>query len=142
MNIENVDFQRETEITDRYLKSDCNNTYGLGHDQKCLKWILEAHLICLFGLSFGDTDKIWWETIGHVLKNGTCKVILFGHNPEEQFNGNQGPAKKAAKEKMKRSFLSKTNLDEAFRENAQKNIYIAHNAKMFKFNLIATESSE
>jgi len=68
--IANTAFHTDTDVVDRYVKSKCNDVYGLGHDKNCQQWIKQANLICLFGLSLGDTDKRWWDAIGEVLQNG------------------------------------------------------------------------
>jgi len=114
--IANDKLRYETRIIDRFVKSECNNTYGLRHNEKCIEWINNANLICLFGLSFGETDKKWWEMIGEALKKGT-KVILFEHNADKHFNRNQGPDIKEEKEAIKDRFLSKTNIEKDLRDN-------------------------
>jgi len=131
--IENTELQKNTDVTDRFIKPACNSTYRLGHEQKCQQWITQAQLICLFGLSFGDTDKNWWIEVGTALQRG-CKVIIFEHNPKKTFNKNQGPALIAAEDKVKDYFLSKTNLDKDSMNSAKKNIYVAYNTDMFKLN--------
>jgi len=65
-----------------------------------------------------------------------CKVILFEYNPNERFNGNQGPAEKSAKDAVKKKFLSKTDVTDDLKANAMKNIHVAHNSNMFKFKLV------
>lgn len=130
--IANDNLRKETAIIDRYVKTECNTTYGVNHDEKCQKWINEAHLICLFGLSFGDTDRKWWEIVGKALERD-CRVIIFEYNSKEKFNKNQGPALKAKKEEVKNKFLSKTNIEENMKSETKKKIYIAYNTDMFKF---------
>ena len=132
--IANNELHKETAIIDRYVKSECNSTYGLEHDVKCQRWISQANLVCLFGLSFGNTDKKWWELIGEALKGG-CRIIIFEYAPKMIFNGNQGPALKAAKEEIKEFFLSKTTLDEGGKSRARNKIFIALNTDMFRFEI-------
>lgn len=152
--ISNVALREETDVIDRYVKPSCNDTYGLGHDQICQQWIDRANLICLFGLSYGDTDKKWWEAIGRALIKG-CKIIIFEYS-DKKYNGNQGPALKAAKEEVKNKFLLKTNVrsfttDISETESAksidhnrlkQENIFVAYNTDMFKLDVIQKEEQE
>lgn len=128
--ISNDIFHKDTKIADRYIKSECNKVYGLEHDEKCQKWLESADLICLFGLSIGDTDKKWWEILGEKIKE-KCKLIMFEYNPTKKFNGNQGPARKDAVEAVKDKFLSKTSLDEGLKGKARNNIYVGYNVEMF-----------
>ena len=138
--IANDKLNKKTRITDRYIKSECNSTYGLEHDEKCEQWINNANLICLFGLSFGDTDKKWWEIVGKALERG-CKVILFDYNPDNIFNENQGPDTKEAKEAIKERFLEKTNLEDNVKNNVKKDIYVAYNTDMFKLKIEKKEKN-
>lgn len=134
--IANEKLRNETRITDRFVKSDCNSAYGLEHDKKCQRWINTADLVCLFGLSFGETDKKWWETIGEVLKKGS-KIILFEYNTNKQFNENQGPDLKEEKEAVKDRFLSKTKIDDSLKGKIKKDsMYVAFNTDMFKLDVV------
>ena len=132
--IANKKLQDKAAVIDRYVKPACNSTYGLMHDEKCQQWIQKANLLCLFGLSFGDTDKKWWELVGQALTKG-CRTILFEHNLEKTFDGNQGPDIKEGKEAVKDRFLSKTNLDEGLRSKIKKIMYVAYNTDMFKLDV-------
>lgn len=135
----NENFHNESRIIDRYIKSDCNSTYGLGHADKCKEWISDANLICVFGLSFGETDKKWWNEIGDALCRN-CNVILFEHNLKT-FNKNQGPQLKEQKNILKDKFLSKVNLnlDADFKKAVKEKIFVSYNTDMFKFDVTKEE---
>ena len=52
------------------------NTY-----KKALQILNASHLIYIYGMSLGDTDKFWWENICHLLKqNSGLRVILHCYN--------------------------------------------------------------
>jgi hypothetical protein len=131
--IANEKLQKEAAVIKRYIKSVCNSTYRSRHEEKCQQWIAEANLICLFGLSFGDTDKKWWEMVGNVLEKD-CKIILFKYS-EKKFGGNEGPDLDDAKEKERDWFLSKTNIAEDLKDKIKENIYVAYNTDMFKLDV-------
>jgi len=61
------------------------------------------------------------------------KVIIFEYilNPP---NMNQGAREKKLKDKLKDTFLSKTNIGEDFKNDIKKNMYVAFNKDMFKFD--------
>jgi hypothetical protein len=120
-------------VTIRYVKPDCNKTYGLEHDEKCQKWISSANLICLFGLSFGDTDKKWWQAVGNALLSGQANAIIFEYRtniPDE----NHGPDRQELKDAVKDYFLSKTNFSEDSKTKIKKNMYITFSKDMFKLD--------
>ena len=139
--IANNEFHEKSSIIDRYIKSECNNTYGLEHDKKCLQWIKNANLLCLFGLSFGKSDKIWWDSVGEVLRKG-CKIILYEYNDKKSFNANQGPHLKEAKENFKDIFFNKINIGEDLKIKIKQNIYVAYNTNMFYFDVKKKDEDE
>ena len=124
-----------TETTDRYIKSNCNSTYGLGHENKCLEMIQSANLILIYGMSFGDTDLKWWKSVGDRLTNEAL-VILYVFDKNANYNGNQGAQINAHKNRVKNMFLSKTNLPQEKLNDAKTRIYVALNTDMFKLNII------
>jgi len=131
----NEPLRAETDVVDRYVKTDCNDTYGLGHDKKCQDWIKDADLICLFGLSIGYSDKKWWDLVSKRLQN-ECKVIIYEYSNKE-FNPNEGPDIKKFKNDAKSKFLTKTDIGRNLKENdnLEKNIYVSPSNKMFKFDI-------
>ncbi|MDW5290917.1 AbiH family protein, partial [Formosa sp. PL04] len=74
--IANVSFQEDEDIINAIVKDDCNKAYRHTLEEKCKKWISSSQLICLFGSSIGETDKLWWELIGEKLKSNS-KLIIF-----------------------------------------------------------------
>lgn len=99
-------------------------------DNECINLIRNTNLICLFGLSIGDTDKIWWELIGEQLKNDHCRIIYFtiGEKIENRRFHLIGDKER----KLKEYLLSKTKLTNQEKNNLKDKIYIAYNTNMFK----------
>lgn len=126
----------KTEAMDWYVKSKSNDTCGLEHEHKCKEWINTASLICVFGLSYGDTDKQWWNIIlTNMLKRSSIRLILFSYDPSKKFTGNQMPRLKSHKNKIKDKFIEASNVkmtDEQKKELKDR-IYVGYNTNMFAF---------
>lgn len=132
--LKNESFHSVSETTDRYIKSDCIATYGIDVGRKCIERVDSADLICIYGMSYGDTDKKWWEAIGKRLSNGAI-VVLYEYDPNVNFNSNQGPQLKAYKESIKQNFLLKANIGIPEWDKFKKNIVVALNTDMFKLKI-------
>lgn len=92
--IKNKELSKAAFATDALIKSECNHTYGTGHTDKCLALISTTQLICCYGLSFGDTDKIWWKAICDVLRNrNDIIVVLFTYISNFTASANEGHKK-------------------------------------------------
>ena len=77
--IDNVELKENEDVTDFLIKPQSNQNYGALDDEKCQKLISEARLICLFGLSLGETDKTWWTQIGQRFLSDDAVTLLYFH---------------------------------------------------------------
>ena len=77
--IENIGFKDKEDVIDFLIKPQGNQNYGVLVDAKCKDLISDAHLICLFGLSLGDTDKTWWASIRQRFLSSDSVALLYFH---------------------------------------------------------------
>lgn len=126
--IDKVDFHENEEILEALIKTKCNRVQRHNVDKICEKNINEAHLICIFGSSIGDTDNYWWQLIGEQLRKN-IKIVIFskGEDVKERF------AQKIVRTKrsITNLFLNKTNLSQEEKNQFEDNIYVGVNTKMF-----------
>lgn len=78
-------------IINRFVKPAYNDAYELEHHLPCYKWINEADVIFIFGLSLGKTDKTWWSAVAKRMKEQS-NVLLFVHIKRDGIvTSNSGP---------------------------------------------------
>lgn len=75
--IDNKILANDLGVKDYLIKSQSNYIIGEETEDKCKKIIKNSNLICLYGLSLGDTDKLWWYYIGEVFSNSNLMIIYF-----------------------------------------------------------------
>ena len=124
-----------TTTMNRLIKTRNNAVCGEGQEDKCMNWIRGANLICLFGLSFGKSDKLWWDNIVVTMMNRTdIRLIIFNYNEYEEFGKLDKIERQEYKTKIRENFLasSERRLDENTKNNLCGRIYICHNTDMFK----------
>lgn len=126
--IKNEILRENEDVQDFLLKPRINDAIGHLKDRESLNHINTASLIYLFGVSLGETDKLWWEAIGERLKHD-CRIIYFVYNKEE----NPRPAEfNRVRKKYKNILLAKTKLTKEEKDLAYDKIYIVLNSEMFK----------
>lgn len=133
----NDDFKEVRLISNKYIKSQFNSVRRTGHDNKCQNWIKQANLMCLFGLSYGETDKRWWDYIGQRLLTDHALLLIFHFDKEINRGGHEIAEMIEDEERVKDDFLSKTSLTPTERGAVSKKIYVAINSRIFKID--ATE---
>ena len=128
--LKNTDFHNIRNITEAIIKPNCNKSLKHTIDDWAVEQIQSANLICIFGSSIGETDKIWWELIGERMKQQECLLIIYDKCQEIP---SRIAYKKARKEReMGEKFLSKTKLSKEEIQNIEDNIFIGINTNMFK----------
>ena len=76
--IANEDFAEDEDIKDLLVKPQSNDAIRSLEAVYCQQLISRADVIILYGLSIGETDKLWWNLIGEKLKiNKDTKVVIF-----------------------------------------------------------------
>lgn len=109
------------------LKPYAVRNQGDGWDRKAEELIRSSDLICIFGMSLGETDKKWWQEIGAWMQDGGHKLLIFAH-------GDQGGAislrkQKAATRAEKEKFLRHLDLEDFEREDLEGQIYVIWNSR-------------
>lgn len=120
-------FRDDIDTQEFLLKPKINEAVGHLNDRKSFELINQANLIYLFGVSLGETDKLWWEAVGERLKRD-CRVIYFVYNPDEHPRPNELIR---IRRKYKDFLLSKTKLTPEEKQAAFDRIFIVHNSDMF-----------
>lgn len=122
-------FHDDLDVLEAFVKHKCNEVCGHTIDKKCEQLINSANLICIFGSSLGDTDKLWWDLIAKKLIKNDCKLIIF--EKVDDIPLRQEYKKERIRREKKNIFLSKTTLTEEEKEIAREHIFIGVNTSLF-----------
>lgn len=134
--IDNEKLRKDNYFIDALVKPNSNRVYGVNHTNQCIKLIENAHLICCYGLSFGDSDKIWWEKVCQQLKNRQdLIVIIFLYVPNMPDYSNSGHKLQNERRKVITKFLNQGGLRESEQSTIENRIYVSINAPIFKIHI-------
>lgn len=111
----------EKPATNQLLKTQKN--------ESVMEMIKESNVICIYGMSLGATDKIWWQKIADLLCRSNSILLIFGFNsginlinPAEKYHSYEAP---------KETFLSHLDIDDANMKNISSRIYVSLDENMF-----------
>jgi hypothetical protein len=130
--IANNEFKRNDKISDAIIKAMLNNNLRNLNNENASKFINEAQIICIFGMSLGSTDKTWWKKIGESIKTNENKHLIR-FNSIDGFNSLLAFEKTEKIKEIKSEFLSMADIEDE--SNIKDRIHIAINTDMFKLNL-------
>lgn len=128
--VANNELHENLDIQESIVKSKCNEANG---DDSILNFenkIENADLICAFGLSYGDSDKVWWEKIGERLRNSNSHMIIFDRS--KHIDNTLSYKNNRLRRNIKNHFLNQTKLPESAKDTISNRIYVGVNTDMFQ----------
>ena len=141
--IANERFRQNPRYRQWLIKSATNGRFGQNKTKELQDIVNNSSIICIFGMSLGKTDKMWWESI--------CKWLSAGPNRRLVIyvKKNMKDVKRVTKrllfmsqdevlDKMK----SYSGLDDVAWDKLAKQIYVKFDAKIFDFKLVEEHSDE
>lgn len=129
-------------LTNYIIKSVVNTALGEKKIEKGKDIINKSKFICLFGLSIGDTDGMWWSYIIEWLKksNDNRLVLFVNKNTNVQLSGQE---KIRFRDSNREMMLERSHckVSETMKL-VQDKIIIVPNSKIFNFENIILEDKE
>ncbi|MEG2320489.1 MAG: AbiH family protein [Bacteroidales bacterium] len=95
-------------------------------DKRCLAHIHDANIICLYGMSIGETDKTWWQYIGEHILNYDKRLIIFWWDNDTDISPIYSEVRLDKIDDIKDRFLSQTNLDDKQKKSIWDKIYVVY----------------
>jgi len=130
--ISNESLKKNNTLQNILIKPQTNRVIKDLVDSKCKSIIQGSNLLCLFGLSLGDTDNIWWQLIGKQFKRADFRIIYFAKGSEISKRRFHLIGDKESE--LKDYLLSKSGLSKEEKINALDKIFIGYNTKIFNLN--------
>lgn len=132
--IDNPEFAKDEDVLDYLVKPRSNFEIGTRIDERFTTYINEAHLIVTMGLSFGETDKIWWKVIGNrLIRDNDLIILLFVY---ERGLPTDERRKQPIKRKVKRDFLTKCGINKDNQSAFESRIYVCVGSGLFSPNVL------
>ena len=76
--IMNENFRSDETVQNYLIKPQTNTGLGNMVDSRCAELIRHARIICIYGMSIGETDITWWKEIGNrLMKDYNVRVLYF-----------------------------------------------------------------
>ncbi|MEM0543413.1 AbiH family protein [Flavobacterium sp. j3] len=139
--IENNAFHDDIDVVEELLKPECNKAINHKFDRDFKNLINKAEIICIYGSSIGQTDKIWWELIGERLKEN-IRVIIFTRADEKVLvNQNLSNRNRRKGTAFTNRLLAFSNLTEEEKIDAKSKIFVGVGRNIFN-NILKTKTGE
>jgi len=131
--ISNERLKTDTRLNNYIIKSNVNMELGERRIEDTRRIINQSRYICLFGLSFGETDRFWWEYLIKWLKrdsNNRLVLYIYGSNG----NSVSGPERIRNRDKEREKFIERSGCGDA--DDVKDRIIVIFNTDTFSFSKI------
>lgn len=128
--IANNKFKQDNLINRVMIKQKLNIEIGENKTEKVKNIINESRVVCLYGVSIGDTDGIWWQHLGEWLKRNSDNILLI-YNYDERYRYGHPVRRFMHVDTIKDYFLNKTQLSNEEKTKVRNNIFIFDNNMIF-----------
>lgn len=91
--INNARLQTNPLFLDTFIKSRINTRIGQNKIQKVDHILDESHVVCIFGMSIGDSDKVWWEKLISWLASDEKNKLVIYHKINEDVLQRRNPSR-------------------------------------------------
>lgn len=135
----NEKLKANPKLTNYIIKSAVNTALGEKKIEKAKQIIDKSKFVCLFGLSIGDTDGMWWSYIIEWLKRDSDNrlVLFINKNTNVQLSGQE---KIRFRDSNREKMLERSRCDISDTATiVQERIIIVPNSKIFTFENISLE---
>lgn len=133
--IYNKEFLNKRKFCRQFIKPFANAGLKNLHATNVTTMIQDSHIICIFGMSLGMTDKMWWEKIISWLKGDSLRHLII-YTLAEDYNINLCGSILDTEEEVQDKILSYAKLTEKERDDMRSRIIVAVNQRLFNFNLV------
>lgn len=127
--INNSLLRTSEKIRNRYIKQECYETYDDKIYLTCASWINKADIICIYGMSIGQTDNIWWQKILRNIVDKKSILIIFAYS--DKISDFEGPEYMDYILEKKNDFVRRLNLDSSQIAYAKSRIFVSYSPQMF-----------
>lgn len=73
----NDDFAKNPRVLNEIIKPNINREIKMNYDNLATQKIQDSNIICIYGMSLGETDKKWWQLIISWLKENFQRHLIF-----------------------------------------------------------------
>lgn len=138
--IRNEKLRTNRNLIEYLIKENINRASGSLRMKKCMDLINSSRYICLYGLSIGQTDLLWWKKIVEWLReNAERRLIYCVYKMPPEIVKSQTQQNRLS-DKYRYEFLEKCHVNDSDREKLRKQIVILYNTDVFTYSIKAPDS--
>ena len=137
ITIYNEDLKNNRKIKTVFIKPFLNDRLGNLKNEKVSQLINDSEIICIYGMSLGNSDNFWWGKILQWLKNSSNRyLVIFKYLGDEYSNTILSYQSLIKEDEDIDDFLTRYKMDNQEKDRVSRQIIFSYNSDLFDFQLI------
>lgn len=113
------------------IKAECVNALGRLWHRRAEELISQSRIVCVFGMSLGETDAKWWRKLTQWLKaDGNRHIVIYWYDKNPP-NGVSIRRQLESKNRVIEKFLSYSQLTDKEKDTVRSRIHVIINTSKF-----------
>ena len=134
--ISNKKWADQRRFQQKIAKPAMNARAGSLIDSDVSRTIKGSNIICIYGMSLGETDKTWWKLIGSWLYASDHRLIIYGHNSNYSRTAFTHQRQFTIQDELIDRFLDMAEIPEKDKSTLENKIFAVINPDLFNINLV------
>ncbi|MCL1844966.1 MAG: bacteriophage abortive infection AbiH family protein [Defluviitaleaceae bacterium] len=129
--IENTALASDKEFAKLFLKPSMNDNLRNGIHEDGAGLVNASTIICVFGMSLGETDKHWWQKLGEWLGVAEIRQLVIFHYEKDYIPASARESIRFADD-ISNLFFDRADISDADRADLRPRIHVGLNTNLFK----------
>ena len=139
--IANGEFLKNRKVVRQFIKPVTNAALQTMRDEEIQGIISDSNVICIYGMSIGATDRVWWKKIVAWLKQSDTRYLII-FTLAQNYHRNLSGSFLDTEEDVQNCLLSYVQLTEQEQNKLRSRIFVAINRPLFDFVLTGQTEEE
>lgn len=138
--ISNPVFVNDLDIIREIVKPEQNKEAKTNYEKGVVSTINASHIICIYGMSIGETDRKWWTAISKWLVSDPNRLlVVLGH--DDKYDKRFAHSQRKVVTSLVDKFLDNTDLDDNQKEKIRDRVLVGMNYDIFSMKLRKNEET-
>lgn len=138
--ISNPVFVNDLDIIREIVKPEQNKEAKTNYEKGVISTINASHIICIYGMSIGETDRKWWTAISKWLVSDPNRLlVILGH--DDKYDKRFAHSQRKVVTSLVDKFLDNTDLDDNQKEKIRDRVLVGMNYDIFSMKLRKNEET-
>lgn len=136
--ITNEDFAKDEDIIREIVKPQQNSDVRANYEKQVIDTINNSNIICVYGMSIGDTDKKWWAHIARWLSKSDKRALVI-LKYDKKYNKRFPFVQNRFIDSVTNKFLQLSEQTEELQNQIRSRIFVGMNHNIFAMPLCKKE---